>query len=297
MSSGRSFGTRANPLAGLPCGPSSMRKPIIARVDHVFVPLVDAANAHAFLTQTLGLPVAWTYSDYDAFSSGGTVLGSINLEVIESSTTMRALCARRPARIGAIALAPSDAADADLLAEMDRRDIAHSPLMPFPAWTNVLLPDVVDSGALDPATLVFLCDYHRPEARDVAARHAAIAEAGGGLLGVVDAAEIVVGSPDPTSAASRWRKILDPLNHEAGFWKLAEGPAIRIVEASEDAVERLVLDVASLEVAAAHLADLGAEVEGGDSSVRAQLSQLADLELVLRQSSTVEPAPLASASL
>ena len=269
----------------------------MSRVDHVFVPLVDAANAHAFLTQTLRLPVAWPYSNYGDFSSGGTVLGSINLEVIESSTTMRALCARRPARIGAIALAPSGTADADLLAEMDRRAIAHSPPMPFPAWTNVLLPDVVDAGALDAATLVFLCEYHRPEARDVAARRAALARAGGGPLGLIDAEEIVIGSPDPTSAASRWRKILGPPEEEGGFWKLAEGPAIRIVEAPDDAVERLVIEVASLEVAAAHLTDLGLEVEVADSLVSAQLRQLADLQLVLRQSSTVEPAPLASASL
>ncbi|HEV2217683.1 MAG TPA: hypothetical protein VGV88_08925 [Candidatus Dormibacteraeota bacterium] len=256
------------------------------------MPLVDAAKAHAFLTQALGLPVAWPYGDYGAFSSGGTVLGSINLEVIESRTTMRALCATRPARIRGIAFDPDGAADSDLLDTMDRRSIAHSPPMPFPAWTNVLLPDIVDAG-----TLVFLCDYHRPEARDVAARHAALARTGGGLLGLVDAEEIVIGSPDPSSAASRWQRILGPLDEDTGSWKFAKGPAIRIVEASDDTVEHLVLNVASLELAAAHLKDLGAEIEVEDSSVNAQLRQLADLELVLRQSSMVEPAPFASASL
>lgn len=273
-----------------------MRESIVTRVDHVFVPLVDAAKAHTFLTQTLKLPVAWSYKDYGAFSSGGSVLGNINLEVIESSRTVSALSATRPARIKGIAFEPSGSADGHLLNDMDRRAIAHSPLMSFPDWTNVLLVDVIDAGAPDSASIIFLCDYHRPAARDVAARHAAMSQAQGGLLGVIDAEEIVIGSPDPSSATSRWQRILDPLDQDAGAWTVGNGPAIRIEKAPEDAVERLVLRVASLEIAAAHLTDLGAEIEVADSSVKARLRQLTDLELVLRQSSTVEPALLASAS-
>ena len=274
-----------------------MRESIVARVDHVFVPVVDAAKAHTFLTQTLRLPVAWSYEDYGAFSSGGSVLGSINLEVLEGSPTVRSLSATWPARIRGIAFEPSGAADEDLLNEMDGRAIAHSPLMPFPAWTNVLMLDVLDAGALDSASVVFLCDYHRPAARDVAARQAALNQAQGGMLGVVDAEEIVVGSPDPSSAASRWQRILGPLDEDTGSWKLANGPAIRIVEAPDDAVERLVLNVASLEIAATHLRDLGAEIEVKSSFLKAHLRQLADLELLLiAQRSTEEPNPLASAS-
>ena len=262
------------------------------------MPVVDAARAHAFLTQTLRLPVAWPYGDHGAFSSGGSVLGSINLEVVESNPSMRWLSATRPARVRGIAFEPSGAADEDLLDEMGRRAIAHSPLMPFPAWTNILVFDVLDAGGLDSASVVFLCDYHRPAAKDAAARHAATAQAQGGLLGVVDAEEVVIGSPDPSSAVSRWQKILGPLDAVAGCWKLRNGPSIRIVEAPDDAVERLVLNVASLDDAATHLRDLGAEIEATTSLVKARLGQLADLELVLMcQRSTEEPAPLASASL
>src|SRR5581483_6175780 len=168
---------------------------LVTKLDHIFVPLADAAGAHRWLTETLALPVAWPFTEYAAFASGGVVLGSINFEVLQSSPELPNFTARRPARVQGIAFEPTPIDD-EFLAELDRRSIPHSPAMPFTGsghghtgllWTNVFFPHVVDER-----TMVFVCDYRIPDARDVAARRAALAAVRGGVLGIEDVETVVV---------------------------------------------------------------------------------------------------------
>jgi hypothetical protein len=145
---------------------------IVAKVDHVIVPLDAPEPAFRFLTETLGLPVAWPFTHYGAFASGGVVLGGINLEVLQTSEAYPFFTAARPARVQGIVFEPMPI-DAAFLAELDRRGIPHSPPMPFRGsghgtsgllWTNVYFPDFLDDRAI-----AFVCEYHVPEARDVSA--------------------------------------------------------------------------------------------------------------------------------
>jgi len=257
---------------------------IVRKVDHVFVPLAAPEATFGFLTETLGLPVAWPFTEYGPFASGGVSLGSINLEVVRSSDPLPCFVARDPARVQGIAFEPLPIDDA-LLAELDRRGIPHSSPAPFPGtghgttgllWTNVFFTDFVDER-----TIVFLCDYHVPEVRDVPARRAALSAAGGGRLGLEDVAEIVVGARDPIAAAVRWQRLLAPLRpREPGGWAIGDGPALRIAATEEDAVARLVLRVRSPDAAAEALG--GRPETGGGWRVRP--AALGGLELALASS-------------
>jgi hypothetical protein len=217
---------------------------IIRRVDHVYVPLEDPLRAFTYLTEQLELPVAWPLSDYGVFTSGGVSLGNLNLEVLSASDGFVFGSLMRPARIRGIAVEPVSA-DETFLGELDRRDIPHGPPAPFtppgastPMWTNVGIGVV--EGTISG---VFACKYHFDvEPRRVASKTALDAR-DGGRLGLIGAAELVMGSPDPDVASERWQRLLDPLAPAApGRWRFpAGGPDVRIVASTEERCERLVL--------------------------------------------------------
>jgi hypothetical protein len=263
-----------------------MTTAIVAKVDHEFVPLDAPEPAFRFLTETLALPVAWPFTPYGAFASGGVALGGINLEVLQASEAYPFFTAARPARVRGIAFEPTPI-DAAFLAELDRRGIPHSPPMPFHGsghgtsgllWTNVFLPDFLDERAI-----AFVCEYHVPEARDVPARRAALRAAGGGRLGIEDVREIVIGSPDPAAAAGRWRRLLHPhAEPVSGHWMIGNGPALRIEAGAEDAVLRLVLQVSSREHARRALAAFGLPAidTGGEIVLQAPVLSGLDVRLL-----------------
>jgi hypothetical protein len=263
------------------------RERLVAKIDHVFVPLVDAAAGFCFLTETLGLPVAWPFAEYGPFASGGVSLGNANFEVLRSQGEIPVLTARTPARVQGIAFEPAVPADAALLIALDRRRISHGPLIPFEGeghgtsgllWTNVFVWGLVD----DEHTVGFVCDYRIPEVRDLAARCAALAHAGGGRLGVEDFVEVVVGARDPMTAAARWQCLVDPLAPVSpGRWRFPAGPALRIERADEDAVSRVVLAVRSLSRAEEALRALGVGVGRMDDGLRVAAPPLGGLDVRL----------------
>ena len=220
-----------------------MTEPIVRGVDHVYVPLSDAEAAYSVLTATLGLPIAWPYTAYGDFASGGVNLGSLNLEVLSDSTL------DSPARVQGIALHP--VATDRLVAELDHRGIAHSPTEIFPPgaskdtgamWTNVTLERLSK-----PTTTVFTCEYHIPELYDYDSRQASLDEAGGGTLGVIGVQEIVISSPQPTEAIHQWQQLLDPISPRGrGYWELEHGPALRIIAGTVETVHHVVVMVRSL---------------------------------------------------
>src|ERR1051325_11486523 len=122
---------------------------LVTRIDHVFVPLADAAAAFRFLCDALALPAAWPFGEYGLFASGGITLGAANLEVVRTSDVFPFFVAQRPARVQGIAFAPVPIDD-DFVAELDRRGIGHSGVLPSDEettgrlWTNVFFSGVVD---------------------------------------------------------------------------------------------------------------------------------------------------------
>jgi hypothetical protein len=156
-------------------------------------------------------------------------------------------CAR-PAADPGDAFRPSRLVDEAYLAELDGRSIRHTAPQLFeregrPAWTNVYLTDLI--GATSGA---FVCDYHLPEPRDLAARRRVLADCGGGRLGVLDAVELVITTQSTDAAARRWQRLFDPLSPvEPLIWRPATGPAIRLLQGTGEKVDHLTLAVRSLE--------------------------------------------------
>lgn len=220
--------------------------PLVDGVDHVYVPMAEAATGFGMLTEELGLPVLWPFSSFGSFSSGGVSVGSVKLEIIDSNAVTPWSEAHRPPRIQGIAFRPSRPVDQVYLTELDQRGIGHSEPAHFerdgrPAWTNVYLTDLVSESAG-----AFVCDYHLPGPKDIARRRQALADCGGGRLGILDAVELVVVTRDVTAARDRWQALFDPLQPVPPMrWRPAVGPAVTLSEGDEERVGHLLLAVRS----------------------------------------------------
>jgi hypothetical protein len=263
-----------------------MREAIVKRVDHVYVPLQDARRGFPFLTETLVLPVTWPFRDFGGFASGGVFVGNVNLEVAQGSSRRAYSSPLEPARVRGIAFEPLSI-DEDFLAELDRRGIGHSqpnaatpPGASQPLWTTVEFDGLIGGSAV-----AFACQYHFPSEWGVETKAPStrltktLAESSGGPLGIIGVSEIVVGSPDPVSAARRWQLLLDPTEPaEPGMWRFEVGPALRVVEAAENCVEHIVLAVRSVESAVEAAERLAIAVKGGQVLVPEALEGLS-LEL------------------
>lgn len=91
-----------------------------------------------------------------------------------------------------------------------------------------------------------------------AADKAALEAAWGGALGVESVKEIVTGVKDIEDVQRRWSNLLAPTSEAAGnLWEIADGPRVRLVSATENAIQTLVLKVSSLKRAADFLTEKG----------------------------------------
>lgn len=226
---------------------------LVRKLDHVYAVLDDAEAAHRFLVDRLGLPIAWPFSSYGTFASGGVGLGNLNLEFVSAGPGEES---QHPARLTGVALEPAVAADEAFLAELDRRGIEHSPLMPTPGWTNVGL------ACEDLGPFVFVCDYHVPAPKDALGRRALLDECGGGELRVREAAEIVLGTPNMEQSEDAWSRLLDPLEPgTAERWVLGSGPALRFVSHPRMEILDLVIAVEDPEAASRRWVELAAEAD------------------------------------
>jgi hypothetical protein len=87
-----------------------------------------------------------------------------------------------------------------------------------------------------------------------AADLAALRARGGGPLGVESMQEIIAGVRDEARANELWQKFLapvEPVDH--GLWRVADGPAVRLVAAEENGIQAMVWKVSSLARAAEFL--------------------------------------------
>jgi hypothetical protein len=234
---------------------------LVDGVDHVYIPMADAAGAFHALSELLGLPVMWPFGSFGDFSSGGVSLGSIKLEILEANPTTPWSAAQDPPRVQAIAFAPSRHVDESYLAELGRRSIGHLPPAHYdrngrPGWTNVYFSDFISDAAG-----VFVCDYLTPEPRDLQRRRRVLAECNGGRLGVLDAVALVISTRSLEAARDRWQRLLDPVRpREPDRWQPAVGPTIVLTEGEEERVEHLVVAARSPERATRLLREI--QVEG-----------------------------------
>jgi hypothetical protein len=163
------------------------------------------------------------------------------------------------------------------LSELNRRGITFGERRPVTAvasdgsnktlWTNVTLRQFSDAESPANATLhIFLSEYS-PSYVNVAERRSRLRkqllEQRGGPLGVVDVKEVVIGAADLERARSLWQRLFDAARPATPYtWHAGNGPAVRLVSATEDRIQTMVIRVASLARAKVFLRDkqlLGAE--------------------------------------
>jgi catechol 2,3-dioxygenase-like lactoylglutathione lyase family enzyme len=247
--------------------------PPIRRIDHIMIRTGSPQDLFAFFTETLELPVAWPLTSPRAgVVTGGVGFGNVNVEAIQFPGQTES----RPRWVG-FAFEPSGLEES--LSELSRRGITFGERRPVTAlgpdgsnktlWTNVTLWQFSDAESPANANLhIFLSEYS-PSYVNVEERRSRLRkqlfEQLGGPLGVLDVKEVIIGTADLERARSLWQRLLDPARSAASdTWHPGDGPAIRIVPATEDRIQTMVIRVASLDRAKAFLRDkqlLGAESE------------------------------------
>jgi catechol 2,3-dioxygenase-like lactoylglutathione lyase family enzyme len=246
-------------LSGGICGAAAHaqeRQPVVQHIDHIMIRADKPEELYAFFVDTLRLPVAWPLAERGGVTSGGVGFGNVNVEAIKFPGQSGE---PRPTHLVGFAFKP--VALDEGLAELRRRGIAHGEPRPFVStgpdgtrtisFTNVTLSQFSDADRPASATLhVFLSEYN-PAYVDVGQRRARLrrelAARAGGPLGVLGVEEIVVGTTDLDAANRLYERLLEPKTHVSGAWRIGDGPAIRLVPAEEDLVQRLVIGVVSLE--------------------------------------------------
>jgi catechol 2,3-dioxygenase-like lactoylglutathione lyase family enzyme len=248
--------------------------PPIRQIDHIMIRTGNPHELYAFFTETLQLPVAWPLTSPRAgVTTGGVGFGNVNVEAIQFPGQKDA----QPRLLG-FALEPSSLTDS--MSELTRRGVTLGERRPLIAagadgskstlWTNVTLRPFSDSdGPADATMHIFLSEYSpayvNVEERRARLRRQLVAS-GGGPLGVVEVKELMVGAIDVASAGQLWQRLLDPTPASPpNTWQIGNGPAVRVVSATDDRIQTLVIRVASLERATKFLRDhklLGADPEG-----------------------------------
>lgn len=265
----------------------------IRQIDHIMIRTGDPRELYAFFAETLQLPIAWPMtSPRPGVVTGGVGFGNVNVEAIQ----LPGQTDPRPRLVG-FAFEPSTLDES--LIELNRRGLTSGPRRPLVAtgpdgsrrtlWTNVTLRQFSDSDSPADATIhIFLGEYS-PTYVNVDERRARLrarlVDSGGGPLGVVDVKEVIIGAVDVEMARRLWQRLLDPTpSATSNTWQIGTGPAVRLVPASENRVQALLITVASLERAKAFLREeqlLGVDAPGQVTIDPSKIGGL-DLRLVER---------------
>jgi hypothetical protein len=238
----------------------------VGQIDHIMIRTGRPETLFKLFTETFELPVAWPLANRGGVTSGGVGFGNVNVEAIKFPGQHTA-----GSSLVGFAFEPFTSLS-DSLAELDRRGIAHGRLRPFvitasdgaaaTLWTNVTLSQFSDSDTPADATLhIFLSEY-TPEYVDSGQRRerlrTGLAQNGGGPLGIDGVVEVTVGTTNPSVSRELWGELLAPQASSAeGLWRVGHGPSIRLVSATEAAIQGLVIRVRSLGRAEAFLREQG----------------------------------------
>jgi catechol 2,3-dioxygenase-like lactoylglutathione lyase family enzyme len=102
---------------------------VIRRIDHLNVIVPDAEALFSFLADRLELPVAWGFTRFPSFASGAVALG-VNFEPVRYAPTRKP---RAPLDSGLFAIAFEPEPIESARAELERREIPHSPPIAYRA--------------------------------------------------------------------------------------------------------------------------------------------------------------------
>jgi hypothetical protein len=240
-----------------------VKRQAVRQVDRILIESTDPRSLYDLFTGPLQLPVSWPLSANASYASGGFGTGNLNIEVFRSAP---AKSASPRAQFAGIAFEPYSSFP-EVLPELKTRGVSFGPPEPYistlpdktqgTVWTTVVL-----DALASPGMRVFLFQYS-PAFLNVHVRRNQLAGQlvlrKGGPLGVVSAAEIVIGTPNLQAEVARWQNLL-PAASSPGFWKVGNGPALRMVADTRSRIQRLVFAVASLPQAETYLR--GAKILG-----------------------------------
>jgi len=226
-------------------------RPLATRVDHFFVESDKAHSLFAFFKDSFQLPEIWPFSNRGTHVSGGLWLGNAILEFLLHNGDKPGKTEFR-----GIAFEPTGGAD-ELAAELTKIDISHTEVenrmrqgrdgQRRVAWSIVHLKDFPPVEAD-----VFFVDYKYR--KSAAARYKAaddeLAARNRGPLGIVGAAEIIVGVRDLEYARKKWSALLAPSPQISDdVFVFNSGPQIRLVHAESAGIQGIILSVRSLDEA------------------------------------------------
>lgn len=243
-----------------PPSDATTRAPLVSKVEHFYATAPDAERLFHVFRDSLGLAQVWPYQLWGGFASGGVTLGNVVFELVWWKTEEGAAL---PTQLSGIALEPVGGTDS-LVAALARRGIAHAPpdsnvqvnlAGRTVGWTNTML-----TGMLPEPRSVFVCDYADREMVAAGRRRASdsLAATNGGPLGVLALREIVVGVPDVDAARAQWGTLVgEPAQAVGDLVAFGTGPQIRLVRSASPEIQRMVVQVRSLERARTFLTERG----------------------------------------
>lgn len=248
--------------------------PVVRQIDHIlFATGPEGAGLVSILRDQFQLPVV-----FDGLSqtprSGGVCFGFGNacLEVIP-----RPADPARPsgeARITSLALQAGHFATTP--EELRARGIDHFPPSEGARWTTIGLRGL-GHGA-------FFIDYrhdmdaHREEFRKK------LAERDGGPLGITSIREVAISPAELQDTGAGWQRLLgEPAIPGVRFWKVGDGPGIRLVADDDPLRHRIVVTVKDRSRAAAVLTRFRIPFEATEAAIYIDRAAMSGLRLVLTQ--------------
>lgn len=219
-------------------------QPVVKKIDHVAIQCSDAQGLFEFLTGTLGLPVAWPFSSYPQFETGGVQVGNVNIETLhyggmDDSVTMFYGIVLEPypldevtEELKARGAEPSDP-------EVQQKEVDGKEVT---LWTNVYLNALCSQDYV-----VYLCEYSEAAESELTSR-----DVSGplGPMGIESVREVGITSGDAESLKEKWAEVFDPCSFSSeGLMEIGTGPSIRITDGEGDTIQALVLEVTSLDSA------------------------------------------------
>ena len=240
---------------------------MVRRIDHVLVEAADEDALVAYLTDELGLPLAWPVAQWGFIREGGVGLGNANVgcnHQLDPNSDPKAT-------LRALAFEPAGSVDA-AIAELGRRGLGSTDAMPtgpldlpdelaFAPWRAGWTVAMPIGAPWDPVP--FLCAYNHNVDERRRDDQAGLDAVDGGRLGVVELRAIVVPVDDTERAQAEWAALLSPIpQSQPGHFQPADGPAM-IVRAGKGPAA-LLLGVRSLSAAERALRDIGIGYTGRD---------------------------------
>ena len=241
-----------------PAAPQERTKrkgPVVRQADRIQIESGNPGALFHFFADTLRLPVAWTLTEQQNYTSGSVSTGDIVLEMYRYGDREE-----RPAKARYTSLSFEPYPLEDALQELRIIGIPYAPPQPLTstlpdgtegtAYTTVNLPSL--SAPLLPVSLIEYSDkFLQVNVRRKQWGNRLLLN-GGGPLGIESMYAIVLESANFNNYEAEWIRLLGKPEPD-GYLHAVLGPAFRIVPGSKSGIQRIVLKVKSLALAEAFL--------------------------------------------